>query len=132
MATAYVAAGRPESAIAEGRKYQREKPDRAVGYAIEGNAFVLQKQYPDAAAAFDKALARQPLPALAILRYEALRNAGKAAEATAMADKWFKDRPLGSSAIMRRQLSSRVEPSAVTRPMPVIATRFMRRTWTLA
>src|SRR5207245_1290630 len=93
MATAYVAAGRPESAIAEGRKDQREKPDLAVGYAIEGNAFALQKQYPDAAAAFGKALARQPLPTLAILRYEALRNAGKAAEATAMADKWFKDRP---------------------------------------
>ena len=38
MAMAYVAAGRPESAIAEGRKYQKEKPDRAVGYAIEGEA----------------------------------------------------------------------------------------------
>jgi hypothetical protein len=49
-----------ESAIAEGRKYQREKPDRAVGfYAIEGDASVL-RQWPEAAAAFGKALARQP------------------------------------------------------------------------
>ena len=93
MAAAYVAAGRPESAIAEGRKYQKESPDRAVGYAIEGETFVLRKEWPDAAAAFGKALSRQPLPALAIRRYNALQNAGKQAEATAMADKWFKDHP---------------------------------------
>jgi len=93
MAIAYVAAGRPESAIAEGRKYQQEKPDRAVGYAIQGDTAVLQKQWPEAADAFAKALARQPLPPLAIRRYSALQNAGKPAEASAMADKWFKDHP---------------------------------------
>ena len=93
MATAYVAAGRPESAVAEGRKYEKERPDRAVGYAIEGEALALQKQWPEAAAAFREALARQPLPMLAVRRYSALQNAGKTAEATAMADKWFKDHP---------------------------------------
>jgi putative PEP-CTERM system TPR-repeat lipoprotein len=93
MAAAYVSAGRPESAIAEGRKYQTDNPDRAIGYAIEGDAFVLRKEWPEAAAAFGKALSRQPLPAIAIRRYNALQNAGKQAEATAMADKWFKDHP---------------------------------------
>jgi len=33
------------------------------------------------------------LPPLAIRRYNALQNAGKPAEATAMAEKWFKDHP---------------------------------------
>ncbi len=93
MAAAYFSAGRPESAIAEGRKYQQNNPDRAIGYAIEGDAFVLRKEWPEAAAAFGKALSRQPLPAIAIRRYNALQNAGKQAEATAMADKWFKDHP---------------------------------------
>src|SRR4029453_11178244 len=93
MASAYVAAGRPESAIAEGRKYQKESPDRAVGYAIEGDTFVLRKEWPEAAAAFGNALSRQPPPALAVRRHNALQRAGKQADATAMADKWFKDHP---------------------------------------
>ena len=93
IAAAYVGAGRPESAIAEGRKYQKDNPDRAIGYAIEGDALVLRKEWPEAAATFGKALSRQPLPAIAIRRYNALQNAGKQAEATAMADKWFKDHP---------------------------------------
>jgi putative PEP-CTERM system TPR-repeat lipoprotein len=93
MATAYVAAGRPESAIAEGRKYEKERPDRAVGYAIAAEALALQKQWPEAALAYREALTRQPLPMLAVRRYSALQNAGKATEATAMADKWFKDHP---------------------------------------
>jgi len=93
MASAYVAAGRPESAIAEGRKYQKESPDRALGYAIEGDTFVLRKDWPEAAAAFGNALSRQPLPQLAVRRYNALQRAGKQAEAAAMADKWFKDHP---------------------------------------
>jgi Flp pilus assembly protein TadD len=54
---------------------------------------VLRKEWAEAATAFGKALSRQPLPALAIRRYNALQNAGKQAEATAMADKWFKDHP---------------------------------------
>ncbi len=93
MAMAYVAAGRPESAVAEGRKYEKEKPDRATGYAIEGEALALQKQWPEAAAAFREALARQALPTLAVRRYGSLQNAGNSAEAKAMADKWFKDHP---------------------------------------
>ena len=93
MATAYVAAGRPESAVAEGRKYEKERPDRATGFAIEGEARALQKQWPEAAVAYREALARQPVPMLAVRRYGALQNAGKASEATAMADKWFKDHP---------------------------------------
>ncbi len=93
MATAYVSAGRPESAVAEGRKYEKERPDRAVGYAIQAEALALQKQWPEAAVAYREALARQPLPMLAVRRYNALQNAGKATEATAMADKWFKDHP---------------------------------------
>ena len=54
---------------------------------------MLQKQWPEAAVAFREALARQPLPLLAVRRYSALQNAGKPAEASAMADKWFKDHP---------------------------------------
>ena len=45
-----------------------------------------------------EALARQPLPTLAIRRYSALQNAGKPAEATAMAEKWFKRPPEGRHA----------------------------------
>ena len=116
MAMAYVAAGRPESAVMEGRKYQQEKPDRAVGYAIEGEAHGLQKQWAESAVSFQEALARQPLPTLAVRRYGALQNAGKTAEATAMAEKWFKSHPndiVLRAFIAQQNLAKKDYPAAV-------------------
>ena len=93
IAKVYVVSGHPEDAIAESRKMQKEHPDRALGFALEGEVLGTQKKWTEAAAAFQEALIHQPLPVLAIARYNALQNAGKATEATAIAENWIKDNP---------------------------------------
>ncbi len=93
LAQVYVLSGHPDSALAEARKLQKQQPDRAVGYAIEGEVFASQKKWQDAVAAYRSGLARQPLPLLAVRSYMALQNAGKAGDATALATKWMKDHP---------------------------------------
>ena len=93
IAKIYVISGHPEDAIAEARKVQKEHPDRALGFAIEGEVLGAQKKWVDAATAYREAIVRQPLPLLAIARYNALQNAGKATEATDIAQKWIKDNP---------------------------------------
>src|SRR5262249_818957 len=44
LAKAYVVSGRPEDAIAEARKLQKERPDRALGFAIEAEVLMSQKK----------------------------------------------------------------------------------------
>jgi cellulose synthase operon protein C len=92
----YVMSGHPENAIAEARKLQKEHPDRALGFALEGEVLAAQKKWPEAAAAYGEANARQALPVLAIARYSALQNAGKSAEATDIVEKWLKENPKDS------------------------------------
>ena len=93
IAKVYVLSGHPEDAIAEARKVQKEHPDRALGFALEAEVLGAQKKWTEAAAAYREAIVRQPLPVLAIARYNALQNAGKSAEATDIAEKWIKENP---------------------------------------
>ena len=76
-----------------GAQIQKEKPDRAVGYALEGDASSLQKQWAEAAAAFGKALAREPLPSAGRPSLRALQNAGKTARRRRWPTSGFKDHP---------------------------------------
>jgi putative PEP-CTERM system TPR-repeat lipoprotein len=89
----YILAGRPEAAIAEARKLQKDYPDRAFGFALEGKVRGAEKKWTEAAAVYQQGIARQPIPLLAVWRYEALVNAGKAAEATQFAGQWMKQHP---------------------------------------
>jgi putative PEP-CTERM system TPR-repeat lipoprotein len=93
LAKTFVVSGRPDDAIAEARKLQKERPDRALGFAIEGEVLASQKKWPQAATTYREALSREPIPALAVRRYGALLNAGEATEATHMADRWFQEHP---------------------------------------
>jgi cellulose synthase operon protein C len=93
LAKVYVLSGRPEAAIAEAKKLQKDQPNKAIGYALEGEVFVVQKKWPEAAAAFRQALSRDPAPFLAARNYLTLQGAGKSADATAFAQKWMKDHP---------------------------------------
>ena len=92
LAKVYVAAGRPDDALAEARKLQRERPDRALGYALEGEVQAAQSKWADAAASYGSAIAKEPLPMLAVRRYEALQKTSSA-DATAFAAKWTKEHP---------------------------------------
>ena len=89
----FVLSGHPEDAIAEGRKLQKEHPDRALGFAIEAEVLAAQKKWSEAARIYREAIARQPAPILAMAGYNALQNAGKAAEANEWAAKWTSAHP---------------------------------------
>ena len=65
LARTYLQSGRPDDAIAEARKLQKEQPDKAIGYALEGEILAAQKKWPEAADAFRKALSHEPQPLLA-------------------------------------------------------------------
>jgi len=93
LARAYVLSGKPEGAIAEAKKLQKEQPTKAIGYAIEGEILALQRKLPEAVTAFRTGLSKQPSPILAARLYTALQSAGKSDEAAAMAAKWTKDNP---------------------------------------
>jgi len=103
LARTYIAWGRPEGAIAEARKLQKEQPTKALGYAIEGEIDAAQRKWPDAVTAFRTGLSKQPSPILAARLYTALQAAGKADEAAAMAAKWVKDNP--KDATMRQMMA---------------------------
>jgi cellulose synthase operon protein C len=93
LAKIYVMSGHPEDAIAEARKLQTDRPDRATGFALEGEVLAAEKKWPEAAAAFGEGLARQAIPILQFKRYEALKNAGMAAQANASMAQWMKQHP---------------------------------------
>jgi putative PEP-CTERM system TPR-repeat lipoprotein len=93
LANVYFVSGHPEAAIAEARKLQKDYPDRAFGFALAGEVRAAEKKWPEAATAFQEGIARQPIPMLAVRRYQALENAGKTAEATQFAAQWMKQHP---------------------------------------
>ena len=93
LAKTYMVSGRPEDAIAEARKLQKERPDRALGFAIEAEVLASQKKWAQAATTYREALARQPIPSLAVRRYASLVNAGTLTEAVHVAERWFQENP---------------------------------------
>jgi putative PEP-CTERM system TPR-repeat lipoprotein len=100
LASTYLVAGQPDDAIAEARRLQRERPKAALGFALEGELLAAQKKYPEAYAAVQQALARQPLPALAIRQVALLNAAGKPGEARAFADRWVREHPKDAGFLM--------------------------------
>ena len=78
---------RVDDGIAEARKLQKDVPDRAVGYALEGELLRGQKKLAEAAAAYRDGLTREPVPFLACRLYAALQTAGKPDQAAAMAQR---------------------------------------------
>lgn len=90
---AQIVAGQTDAAIADARKLQKEQPDRALGFAMEGEVLASQKKWADAATALGEALKRQPIPLLAATTYASLVNAGKTADAKALADRWAREHP---------------------------------------
>jgi putative PEP-CTERM system TPR-repeat lipoprotein len=90
LAKGLLLSGKPDAAIAEAHKVQKDHPDKAFGYLLEGEVLAAQRKWADSAKAFEAALARQASPALVVKQYQALVNAGKTADATALANKWAK------------------------------------------
>ncbi|MGH8714710.1 MAG: XrtA/PEP-CTERM system TPR-repeat protein PrsT [Casimicrobiaceae bacterium] len=92
LAKTFIISGHPEDAITEARKLQTDRPNRALGYALEGEVLAAQSKWPQAAAAYRNALAREAIPMLAVRRYEVLQKIGTA-DADAFVAQWTKDHP---------------------------------------
>jgi predicted Zn-dependent protease len=88
-----LASGKPDDALGEARRLQRERPDAPIGYALEGEVYAAQKKFPEAIAAMQKALAKQPSTNFAARIYTMLGNSSKSADAAAFANRWIKDHP---------------------------------------
>jgi len=91
LARIHLDSGRPDAALAEARKLQKSHPDKAVGYALEGEILMAQKKPADAAKAYSAGLTKQPSPSLAVREYAALEAAGKTADASVLAARWTKE-----------------------------------------
>jgi putative PEP-CTERM system TPR-repeat lipoprotein len=89
----YVASGQTDAALAEAKRLQKEHPQLAAGYALQGDVLAATKKWDEAAAAYKTAVDRQPLPGLVVLQYASLQSGGKSAEARALAKKWTADHP---------------------------------------
>ena len=93
LSSVYVTSDRVADGIANARKLQKAYPNRAVGYALEGQMLLSQKKPAEAAAVFREGLSREPVPFLSVMTYAALQTAGKPDQAAAMAQRWQKDHP---------------------------------------
>src|SRR5204862_4124019 len=77
LARAQVSSGQANDALAEARKLQKEHPESAFGYALEGEILLLGKKWNEAVPVLRTALSKQPLPLVAVSTYLAMLNAGK-------------------------------------------------------
>ena len=93
LARAQIQSGKSNEALVEARNLQKEHPDHAFGYALEGEILSLDKKWGDAVPVLRTGLSKQPLPLLAVSTYLAMQNAGKTAEAAAFAEAWIRQNP---------------------------------------
>jgi len=93
LAGAYADAGRSEAGIAYAKGLQKQLPDKATGYMLEGDLRARQGKMQEAAAAYRAAQARQPSPFVVTRLYSVLESARGPAEANAVAQQWIKDHP---------------------------------------
>lgn len=75
------------------RQIQKQRPQEAAGFALEGEVEANRKNWPAAATAYRAALQRSKNGDTAIKLHSTLQQAGQRAEATKFADEWLKANP---------------------------------------
>ena len=93
LAGLYVDANRLNSGIEFARNQQRQRADRAVGFALEGELLARQNKWPEAAVAYRSALARQSLPFVVARLHSILQSGGKPEEAAMVVAQWLREHP---------------------------------------
>lgn len=86
-------AGRHAEALKIARQMQKQRPDSASGFMLQGDALMAQKQYGPALDAYQKALAINHTGLLAVKVHQALSATGRAQEADRRLIAWLKDQP---------------------------------------
>lgn len=88
-----VADKRPQDAIDIARQVQKERPEEALGFMLEGDVEASRKNTKGAQALYQTAL-RKKSPGETVMRvHDLLLGAGQAGEADAMARKWIAEHP---------------------------------------
>lgn len=93
MVSLEIATGRFGEAQKAVQVAQKNNPSSPVGYVLEGDVLAAQKQYAQAAKAYDKAFTISKNGMLAIKVFDALRRAGNNKEAEAKLLQWVKEHP---------------------------------------
>lgn len=86
-------AGRVKEALAMTKTVQKQRPDEAVGYLLEGDLEAERKSWDAAEAAYREGLRKAPSAELATKLHSVFRAAGKSGEAYKFASSWIKERP---------------------------------------
>jgi putative PEP-CTERM system TPR-repeat lipoprotein len=102
---AYIAAGKPEEALADAKAVQKARPKQAIGFAFEGEVLAAQKKYGEAARAYAEALKRQPAPVLVLREAGLLELAGRKNDAEAVLARWIRENP--KDALVRLNVADR-------------------------
>jgi putative PEP-CTERM system TPR-repeat lipoprotein len=89
----YVAAGRHEDALREAKAVQARRPKDALGYVLEAELYVAQKNVDLAARTYRGALRKFDRTALALRTHAILEAAGNSLEAEALAEDWIRRHP---------------------------------------
>jgi putative PEP-CTERM system TPR-repeat lipoprotein len=89
MADMEIKAKHPKAALAIARKIQKQRPEDAIGYRLQGNIYMSEGNYRAAIKAFDKAFDKTPSAALALASYGA-RSKAKLSHAYAPLENWLK------------------------------------------
>lgn len=105
---------RYQEALARARTMQKQRPREAIGYVLEGDINMVQKEWERAATAYRSGLKQVRASELAIKLDSALRAGGKDAQADKFAADWQKDNPkdatflffLGDRDLARRDYAS--------------------------
>jgi putative PEP-CTERM system TPR-repeat lipoprotein len=85
--------GKADEALAVARQIQKQAPQPAIGYVIEGDIQLSQNKPALALPAFQKAYQATPTPQLLVKVADSLKRTGKDKEAEAMLAQWRKVHP---------------------------------------
>lgn len=106
LVQAQMGMNRPDEALREARELQFRDPKFAGGFSLEGDIHAAIGRHLDAAAAYRRALEREPKAnAVAIRLHAALASGSRTGEADSLAKKWIADNP--KDAVMRLYLGER-------------------------
>ncbi len=86
-------AKRPQEAIAVARALQQQPNNASLGYVLEAELLMQQRQWEPALAMYEKAFAQKPSAKLLIPIHKLMSQTGKVAQADARLNAWMKANP---------------------------------------
>ena len=130
-----------QAALSTARTMQKQDPNGAVGYVLEGDINASQKSWDSAATAYRSGLKQVSSAELAVKLHSVLLAAGKTAEADKFAATWQKDQPsdavfllyLADGAIVRKDFANAEKTyQAVIKLQPNNAVAYNNLAWVAA